>query len=211
MEFNKKLKWGRLVWCLFLFIYFFHFFKNLFLSSLSQNFLIPIIFFITLSYWMIIEYYFSSPFFQSGIVEYHQGLRIIYSLYFYPFLIFNGVDYCYSSFSQIEFLKPGINIFGLIIFFIGTFLRIITLFIALISSLKELPKRIIYRKISQPRYLATLIQLISIPFTFSSFLGFLLLPLGILIIIYEAKYENKILIKYYNKESRIFLLIPKLI
>lgn len=210
MEFNKKLKWGRLIWCLFLLIYFFHFFKNLFLSSLSQNYLIPIIFFITLSYWMIIEYYFSSPFFQSGIVEYHQILRIIYSLYFYPFLILNGVDYCYSNFSQLEFLKGGINVFGLIIFFIGTFLRIITLFIALITPLKELPKKLIYKKISQPRYLATLIQLISIPFTFSSLLGFLLLPLGILIIIYQAKYENKELVKYYSGQ-KVFLLIPKII
>lgn len=210
MEFNKKLKWGRLIWCLFLFIYFFHFFKNLFLSSLSSGALIPIIFFITLSYWMIIEYYFSSPFFQSGIVPYHQGLRILYSLYFYPFLILNGVDYCYRSFSQLEFLKPGVNIFGLIIFFIGTILRIITLLIALTTSLKELPQKTIYKNITQPRYLGTLIQLISIPFTFSSGFGFLLLPLGILIIIYEAKYENKIIIKYY-KEPKVFLLIPKLI
>ncbi|MEO0097554.1 MAG: hypothetical protein ABIK78_05615 [candidate division WOR-3 bacterium] len=210
MNFNKKLKWGKLVWCLFLFIYFFHFFKNLFLSSLAKGALIPIIFFITLSFWMIIEYYFSSPFFQSGIVEYHQCLRIIYSLYFYPFLILNGVDYCYYHFSQLEFLKLGINIFGLIIFFIGTILRIVTLLIALTNPLKELPQKVIYKKISQPRYLATLIQLISIPFTFSSGLGFLFLPLGILIIFYEARYENRIIIKYY-KEPKVFLLIPKLI
>ncbi|MEO0086700.1 MAG: hypothetical protein ABIK77_00265 [candidate division WOR-3 bacterium] len=210
MKFNKKLKWGRFLWCLFLFIYFFHFFKNLFASSLNQGVLIPTIFFITLTYWMIIEYYFSSPFFQSGIVSYHQGLRIIYSLYFYPFLILNGVDYCYRHFSQLEFLKPGINIFGLIIFFIGTLLRIITLLIALTSSLPDLSKKIIYKKITQPRYLATLIQLISIPFTFSSALGFFLLPLGVLIIIFQAKYENKIIMKYYPT-PKVFLLIPKLI
>jgi len=210
MNFNKKLKWGKLLWCLFLFIYFFFFFKNLFLSSLSQNQWLPIIFFIILSYWMIIEYYFSSPFFQSGIYEYHKVLRIFYSLYFYPFLIFNAVDYCYKNFSQINFLKPTINILGLLIFFAGTVLRLITLFLALNSSLNNLPQKLFYKKIRQPRYLATLIQLIGIAFTFSSFIGLLFLPIGILIIIAEAKYEDKFLKKYY-KDKKSFLLIPKII
>lgn len=210
MNFNKKLKWGRLLWCLFLFIYFSHFFRNLFLSSLSKNVFVPIFFFITLSYWMIIEYYFSSPFFQSGIVECHKFLRVIYSLYFYPFLIFNSADYCYKNFSQINFLKPAINIFGLFLFFSGTILRLITLFIVINASLNNLSKQIVYKKIRQPRYLATLIQLISIPFTFSSFIGFLLISIGILITIYQAKYEDKSLTKYY-KDLKIPLLFPKLI
>uniref|UniRef100_A0A7V5Y0K4 Isoprenylcysteine carboxylmethyltransferase family protein n=1 Tax=candidate division WOR-3 bacterium TaxID=2052148 RepID=A0A7V5Y0K4_UNCW3 len=211
MNFNKKLKWGKLLWCLFLFIYFFFFFKNLFLSSLSYNQWLPIIFFIVLSYWMIIEYYFSSPFFQSGIYEYHKVLRTLYSLYFYPFLIFISVDYCYKNLSQINFLKPVINIFGLLIFLIGTALRLITLFLALnSSSLNNLTQKPIYKKIRQPRYLATLIQLIGIAFTFSSFIGLLLLPIGILIIIAEARYEDKFLKKYY-KDKKSFLLIPKII
>ncbi len=190
-NFNRRFRFLRFLWCIFLFFYFYHFPKNFFADAISERSIIPTLFFISLFFWMIIEYYFSSPFFQSGIFFFSPVLKNLFSLYFYPYLIFLVYDFGWWGRGQIKFLYPGINIIGLLLFFLGTLLRLFTLFLFISNPLPKLVRAHLFKVSRHPRYLATLIQLISLPFVFSSLIGFFLLLPGIFIVKKEAEFEDK--------------------
>ncbi len=204
-DFNRSFKIFRFLWCIFLFIYFYHFPKNFFAGALPEKPFFPTIFFQLFCFWLIIEYYFSSPFFQSGLFPFSVPLKYLFSFYFYPFLIFLVFDYGWWGRGQVRFLYPSINIFGLLIFLFGMFLRLFTLFLFLNNPLSKLVRGGIFRISRHPRYLATLIQLVSLPFIFSSLFGFFLLIPGILIIKKEAEFEDRELKEYLKRDYDRYL------
>ncbi len=207
LGFNTKFKLLRFLWCIFLFFYFYHFPKNFFADAIPERSFPPTIFFIAFCFWLIIEYYFASPFFQSGVslTVIASPLRTFFSLYFYPYLIFLVYDYGWWGKGQIKFLYPYINILGIALFFLGTFLRLLTLFLFLTKDLSHLVKGRLFRQSRHPRYLATLIQLLSLPFVFSSFLGIILLAPGVFIIKKEAEFEDRELKEYLKKDYERYL------
>lgn len=205
VNFTRSFKLFRFLWCIFLFIYFYHFPKNFFTDAIPEKSFIPVLFFQSFCFWLIIEYYFSSPFFQSGIFLSSLPLKNLFAFYFYPYLIFLVFDYGWWGKGQIRFFYPYINFLGLLIFFLGILLRLLTLFLFLTNSMPKLIKGRLFRISRHPRYLATLIQLVSLPFIFSSFIGiFLLLP-GIFIIKKEADFEDIGLKEYLKKDYDKYL------
>ncbi len=204
-DFNRSFKILRSLWCLFLFLYFYHFPKNLFADALPERSLIPTLFFWFFSYHLITEYYFSSPFFQSGVFPFSPLLKNLFSFYFYPYLIFLIFDYGWWGKGQMKFLSPAINIFGLILFLFGVSLRLYTLFFFLTQPLNKAFKGKLFRVSRHPRYLATLIQLLSLPFVFSSFIGLFFFFPGFLIIKREAEYEDKMMREHLKREYEKYL------
>lgn len=203
--FTRDFKLFRFLWCVFLFIYFYHFPKNFFADAIPEKSFIPAFFFQLFCFWLIIEYYFSSPFFQSGIFLSSFSLKNIFAFYFYTYLIFLVFDYGWWGKGQIRFFYPYINFLGLLVFFFGVLLRLLTLFLFLTNSISKLIKGRLFRMARHPRYLATLIQLLSLPFIFSSFIGiFLLLP-GIFIIKKEAEFEDRELKEYLKRDYDKYL------
>jgi protein-S-isoprenylcysteine O-methyltransferase Ste14 len=203
--FTRNFKPVRVLWCIFLFIYFYHFPKNFFTDALSERSAIPIFFFQSFSFWLIIEYYFSSPFFQSGVLPFSSFFKSLFSLYFYPYLVFLIFDYGWWGRGQIKFLYPYINFFGLGLFLFGVLFRLLTLFLFIAYPVGRLIKKWLFRFSRHPRYLATAIQLVSLPLVFSSFLGILLLLPGFYLIKKEVEFEDRGLREYLKKDYERYL------
>jgi protein-S-isoprenylcysteine O-methyltransferase Ste14 len=165
---------------------------------------------------MALEYYFGSPAFQSGIISFSSASRNIFALFFYANAIFCIADFSRLNFTQLNFLYPYLNIIGIIIFTFGVLLRYFTLIELLRLPANKLPKSGIFQTCRHPRYLATIIQTISIPMIFSSYLGLILsLTLGLFLIYKVTQSEERTLIKQYkedyiNYQQHVPFIIPKL-
>ncbi len=216
MAFIKTFRFGRFLWTAFVTWYFINFSKNFFGSLTSDRIQIPVIFFLILVLWMAIEYYFSSPLFQSGIVKPVFFERILFSIFFYATTIYCIADFTTLHWTQVNFAYSYLNIIGIVIFGIGVLLRYFTLFELLRLPAQKLPKSGIFQVCRHPRYLATILQTIAIPMVFSSYLGIILaLFLGLYIIYREMRAEEKILIKNFQDEYTFYqknvpFIIPKL-
>ncbi|MEO0091360.1 MAG: methyltransferase [candidate division WOR-3 bacterium] len=215
MNLIKSFQLGRFLWTVFVSWYFINFSRNFFNSLTPTKSQIPIIFFIILVLWMAIEYYFGSPFFQSGLVEIGSKRRSVFSLFFYSITIYSIADYSSLNWTQLNILYPYINILGLILFISGVLLRFWTLLILIRTPVQKLMSKKSFQICRHPRYLATLIQTISIPLVFSTYMGFILaVVVGALIINNEIKIEEIFLSKVYKTEyeeykKKIPRLIPK--
>jgi len=216
MVFIRTFRFGRLIWTLFVTWYFINFSRNFFSSLVPDAIQIPTIFFIILVLWMALEYYFGSPVLQSGIVINLPPVKHLFALFFYANAIFCIADFSRLHFTQISFLYPYINIIGLVLFTIGVLLRYFTLIELLRLPANKLPKSGIFQTCRHPRYLATIIQIISIPLVFSSYLGLILsLTIGLFLAYKVMRAEEQSLTKqfkedYINYQNNVPFIIPKL-
>lgn len=215
MKFIKNFRFWRLIWTLFVTYYFINFTRNFFDDAVPERAMIPTVLFFILTVWLAFEYYFGSPFFQSGQVEMSPIWRGIFALFFYPFVAFCVADYVWWHWGQLNFLYPLINIIGILLFVFGSLLRIYSLFIILkMPETKFVPKGI-FKVSRQPRYLATIIQTIGIALALSSYWGLILaLVVGIPLILFEVRYEEKVLTEhfktdYLNYTKSVPVLFPK--
>lgn len=215
MALIKNFRFWRLLWTLFVVYYFINFSRNFFDDAIPEKAMIPTVLFFIITIWLAFEYYFGSPFFQSGMVEMRTVWRGLFALFFYPFACFCIADFVWLRWTQLWFLYPVINIIGLLIFIFGVLLRIYSLFIVLgLPDKKFIPKGIF--KISRhPRYLATFIQLIGVGLALSSYLGLILaVIIGLPLIWLEIRYEEKALAEHFKTEyisyqKSVPILIPR--
>lgn len=212
----KKLNIGRLLWTLFVTWYFINFSRNFFPSLLTERTQIPVVFFFILVSWMAIEYYFTSPLWQSGLVAFRSIYKLLFSLLFYAGTIYCIADYSSLHFTQLSFAYPYLNIAGLIVFTIGVLIRLLTLFELYNQPENKLPKSGSFNVCRHPRYLATLLQIIAIPLVFTSYLGLLINAIIGIVLIYKLLYiEEHLLLKKYPDEylqyqTHVPFIIPKL-
>lgn len=197
----KNLKWKRLIWTVLVVLYFVNFFRNFFADALPGNSWLALTFFIAFTLWMAIEYYFGSPFFQSGAVHPPVLWKSLFALYYYPLAGYCVADYIWLKWTQLGFLSPVLNILGVLVFLAGTAIRLDTLRHALRAPANKLIRSGLYRVVRQPRYLGTLLQLIALPLAFSSWLGLVLaLVPGLPLILAEIRAEETDLQSSYKGE-----------
>ena len=215
MKFIKSFRFWRFLWTIFGTYYFFNFIHNFFEDATPEKALIPTMLFFVVTIWLAFEYYFGSPFFQSGMVEMLQIWRGFFAFFFYPFVGFCVADYAWLHWGQLGFLYPVINIVGLLLFILGVLIRLYSLFIVLrLPETKFIPKGI-FKVCRQPRYLATILQLFGIALALSSYIGLVLvIVIGLPLILAEVRYEEKTLAErfktdYINYAKSIPVLIPK--
>ena len=200
MPFWKRIRWGRLIWTVLVTFYFVCFFRTLFSDAMPGKALIPIIFAIAFTVWMAVEYYFESPFFQSGVVEPSQLWKSLFALFFYPFLGYCTADFVWTRWTQMGPLTPWINILGILVFAFGSVLRLDSLADLVRSPDNRLVRSGLFRFSRHPRYLATLLQVVAVPLVFSSWSGVLLaLALGLPLMLLEIR----------NEEARLLARFPE--
>jgi protein-S-isoprenylcysteine O-methyltransferase Ste14 len=158
--------------------------------------------------WLSVEYYFGSPFFQSGVVEHSAFWRGAFAFFAYPFLAYVGADFIWWHWTQIPVPFAVTGLLGLLVFGLGTYLRLGTLFDLLrIAQVKPpargskeetvvLPeKRFVglrFQKLARhPRYFATFIQLVGAALVFRSWGGLVLALLpGLPLLLVQARHED---------------------
>jgi protein-S-isoprenylcysteine O-methyltransferase Ste14 len=204
----KRFKSGRFIWTLLVTIYFLVFFTNFFRDAIPNRMTLPVLFAYVFVLWLSLEYYFGSPFFQSGVVEHSALWRGIFAFFVYPFLAYLAADFIWWHWTQIPVPFVGTGGLGLVVFGAGTYLRLGTLFDLLgIAQVKPpargskeetlvLPeKRFValrFQKLARhPRYLATFIQLVGAALVFRSWGGMVLaVAVGLPLLLVQARYED---------------------
>jgi protein-S-isoprenylcysteine O-methyltransferase Ste14 len=222
-----KFRTGRFIWTVLVTAYFLIFFTNFFSDAAPGRSLIQLLFAYLFVLWLAVEYYFGSPFFQTGVVEPHGFGRTLFAFFVYPFLGYLGADYIWWHFTQIP-LPPAIaGIIGLLLFAAGVYLRLATLFALLgIVQIKSggaellIPSKKFLalnwqQRCRHPRYLATLIQLCGAALVFNSWGGLVLvLVIGLPLIWFQLRYEERVLSQQMKPEYDCYrqtvpLLIPR--
>jgi protein-S-isoprenylcysteine O-methyltransferase Ste14 len=187
----KRIRGGRLLWTLFVTLYFVNFFHTLFSDALGPRALLPIIFATAFTLWMAVEYYFESPFFQSGVVEPSQLWKGLFALFYYPFVGYCVADNVWTHWTPMGALSPWVNILGITVFLLGAGLRFNALATLLRTSEKKLVRAGLFRFTRHPRYLGTLLQMLAVPLVFSSWSGLLLaLAIGVPLMLVEIRHEE---------------------
>jgi protein-S-isoprenylcysteine O-methyltransferase Ste14 len=204
----KRFKTGRFIWTILVTLYFLIFFTNFFRDAIPSRMVLPVLFAYVFVLWLSLEYYFGSPFFQSGVVEHSALWRGIFAFFVYPFLAYLGADFVWWRWTQIPVPVVGTGLLGLAVFGVGTYLRLGTLFDLLrIAQVKPpargakeetvvLPeKRFVglrFQKLARhPRYVATFVQLVGAALVFRSWGGLVLaVALGLPLLLVQAKYED---------------------
>ncbi len=204
----RRFKLGRFIWTVLVTLYFLVFFTNFFRDAIPDRMALPVLFAYIFVLWLSLEYYFGSPFFQSGVVEHSALWRGVFAFFVYPFLAYIGADFIWWRWTQIP--VPGIvtGLLGLVLFGAGTYLRLGTLFDLLrIAQVKPparghkeellvLPeKRFVglkFQKLSRhPRYLATFVQLVGAALAFRSWGGLVLaVGVGLPLLLVQARHED---------------------
>jgi hypothetical protein len=127
-SFVKRFKPGRFIWTVLVTIYFLFFFTNFFRDAIPDRMTLPVLFAYVFVLWLSVEYYFGSPFFQSGVVEHSAFWRGIFAFFVYPFLAYVAADFIWWHWTQIPTPVAVTGFLGLAVFGIGTYLRLGTLF-----------------------------------------------------------------------------------
>ncbi|MEO0082798.1 MAG: methyltransferase [candidate division WOR-3 bacterium] len=210
----RNFRLGRFLWTLFVVWYFINFSHNFFNSLNPLKASIPFLFFIILVCWMGIEYYFNSPFWQSGIIVPPKLEQTLLAIFLYGSAIYSIADYSALNLTQLDFLNPYINILGIAIFLVGVLLRIYTLLELLKNPHQHFFKITIFQTCRHPRHLGTILQVIAIPLIFSSYLG-LVIIFVCLYLIYrimsneEKANEKNFKDEYLNYRQAVPFIIPK--
>jgi protein-S-isoprenylcysteine O-methyltransferase Ste14 len=211
----KRIRGGRLLWTLFVTLYFVNFFRTMFHDALDGRALLPTVFAILFTLWMAIEYYFESPFFQSGVVEPSQLWKGLFALFYYPFLGFCVADNVWTHWTQMGPFSPWVNILGIAVFLLGAGLRFDTLATLLRTSEKKLVRAGFFRFTRHPRDLGTLLQVLAVALVFSSWSGLLLaLGIGLPLLLTEIRYEEARLLArfpddFLNYQKAVPVLLPR--
>lgn len=201
-----RVRFGRLVWTVLVVAYFIVFFTNLLADAMPVGRLLPSVLAVMLVLWMGVEYYFAAPFFQSGLVDYSNPLRVMFAVFVYPFIAFCAGDHIWWHITQLPlpaFIGGGL---GIAVFAAGAVLRLTTLFSVLrITATKPsdrrgnitIPERKyvalpVARVCRHPRDFGTLLQLLGIALTFNSWGGLVLvLSLGLPLVVLQARHDEK--------------------
>lgn len=226
--FVLKFRTGRFIWTVLVTLYFLIFFTNFFHDAAPGRSIIQLIFAYLFILWLGVEYYYGSPFFQSGVVEPNGLGRALFAFFVYPLFVYLGGDYIWWHWTQIP-LPPAIfGVIGLLIFGLGVYLRLVTLF-SLLGIIQTKPDstelRIPVKKFlnlkwqkrcRHPRYLGTLIQLLGAALIFNSWGGLILvLIFGLPLIWLQVRYEERVLSQKMKEEFEQYrqavpILIPVL-
>jgi len=204
----KRFKTGRFVWTVLVTLYFLVFFTNFFQDAIPDRVTLPVLFAYVFVLWLSLEYYFGSPFFQSGVVEHSALWRGIFAFFVYPFLAYLGADFIWWHWTQIPLPVAVTGFLGIAVFGIGTYLRLGTLFDLLkiaqvkppVRGSKEetllLPeKRFVglrfQKLVRHPRYFATFVQLVGAALVFRSWGGLVLAAaVGLPLLLVQARHED---------------------
>jgi len=200
---------GRFIWTGLVTFYFLVFFRNFFADALPGQTALPLVFAFVFVLWLAVEYYFGSPFFQSGVVEHSAFWRGAFAFFVYPYLGYVAADFIWWHWTQIPVPAAVTGVLGLAVFGLGTFIRLDTLFGILgIAQVKRAPggrqvaERVFVperklvgirlQKLSRhPRYLGTFVQLVGAALTFRSWGGLVLaLAVGLPFIWVQVRYED---------------------
>ncbi len=205
-RFVLKFKSGRFIWTVLTTGYFLVFFTNFFRDAIPEQMTLPLIFAYIFILWLGLEYYFGSPFFQSGVVEPNPLWRAIFAFFFYPYLGYLGGDYIWWRWTQIPIPALITGIIGLVILGLGVYLRLATLFALLgIVQTKSGGAELIIpvkrflglrwqRLCRHPRYFAIVLVLLGSALVFNSYGGLILaLVLGIPLVYLQVRYEERLL------------------
>lgn len=212
-----RFKSGRFIWSVIVSLYFLVFFTNFFADAAPERMVIPLICAYLFVFWLAVEYYFGSPFFQSGVVEPSAVWRGVFAFFVYPYLIYVGADFIWWRWTQIPGNPLITGIFGLIVLGGGIYLRLVTLFgLVRIAQVKPntgelfFPARrfleLKWQKICRhPRYLAILMLLLGIALVFCSWGGLILvLILGFPLVWIQVRYEEKVLARLLKSDFQQF-------
>jgi protein-S-isoprenylcysteine O-methyltransferase Ste14 len=204
----KRFKTGRFIWTVLVTLYFLVFFTNFFRDAIPDRMTLPVLFAYVFVLWLSLEYYFGSPFFQSGVVEHSAFWRGIFAFFVYPFLAYVGADFIWWRWTQLPVPVVVTGLLGIAVFGIGTYLRLGTLFGLLrIAQVKPpargskeetllLPeKRFValrFQKLARhPRYFATFVQLVGAALAFRSWGGLVLaVVVGLPLLLVQARHED---------------------
>jgi len=195
---------GRGIWTVAVTAYFLIFFRNFFADALPGAALLPLVFSYLLVSWLAVEYYFGSPFFQSGAVESSAVWRGVFAFFVYPFLGYVAADAIWWHVTQIPVHPAVAWSLGVLLFAAGVYIRLDTLLglVALTradrlrSGGTRLGRRFAALRFQQvcrhPRYLATLLQLVGAALVFRSWGGLALVGvLGLPLILLQVRYEDR--------------------
>ncbi len=195
-----KINVSRFLWALLVVAYFINFFYNLF-WDLGNPF--PFISFVSMALillWLGTEYYFHALFFQSNLVKnLHPLLRAAFATFFYLFIILSIYDMGWVL--KTRFPIP-IEILGFLLIAAGIYIRVEVL----IHDKKKIFSSNFYKWVKHPRYTGMILIVIGIPLAMNSLLALLLVPAGIIIILVEVLYEDKILA--FNNIKPQFYILP---
>jgi protein-S-isoprenylcysteine O-methyltransferase Ste14 len=205
----KRFKTGRFVWTVLVTFYFLVFFTNFFRDAIPDRMVLPVLFAYLFVLWLSLEYYFGSPFFQSGVVEHSALWRGVFAFFVYPLLAYVAADNIWWHWTQIPVPDIVTGLLGLVVFGVGTYLRLRTL-LGLLGIAQVRPpvwgskeetlllpeKRFVDLKFQRmtrhPRYLATFVQLVGAALVFRSWGGLLLATvLGLPLLLLQARYEDR--------------------
>lgn len=225
-SFVLKFKSGRLIWTVLVSVYFLVFFTNFFSDAVPDRIVVPIIFAYLFVLWLGVEYYFGSPFFQSGVVEPSPLWRGVFAFFVYPYIGYVVADFIWWRLTQFPINHYIFGVWGLLIFGLGVYIRLATLFgLIKIAQIKPNTGEVVFsaRRFLElkwqnvcrhPRYLGTLVQLAGIALIFNSWGGLLLVAvLGLPLILVQARYEEKALAPILKAEfarfQRVAMLLPR--
>ncbi len=216
-SFILQLRTGRLLWTILVTFYFIVFFTNFFSDTVPELRIIPLLFAYTFVLWLAVEYYFGSPFFQSGFVAPSPLWRGVFAFFVYPYLGYLAADFIWWEWTQIpiNYLITGIP--GLLLFGLGVYLRLATLFSVLgIAQIKTEAGEIVFpprrflntewqKLCRHPRYLAIFIQLLGAALVFRSWGGLVLTVfIGLPLILVQARYEERLLVQALKTEFTVY-------
>lgn len=223
------LKWGRLLWTVLVVLYFIVFFRNFFTDALNEAALPAVVAAYLVVFWLAVEYYFGSPFFQSGVVEHSAFWRGVFAFFVYPLLGYVAADSIWWHWTQIPMPWPIRWIPGMALFGLGTYVRLATLS-GLVGGVGAgggsadrlpLPPRTfvglrLQRRCRHPRYFATMLQLFGLALTFGSWGGVAaVLLIGVPLILVQVRHEDRLLLAALRGESRDYaasvpMLLPRI-
>ena len=207
-SFVKRFKPGRFIWTALVTLYFLVFFTNFFRDTIPDRMTLPVLFAYVFVLWLSFEYYFGSPFFQSGAVEHSALWRGVFAFFVYPFLAYVGADFIWWRWTLIPVPVAVTGFLGLAVFGVGTYVRLGALFdILRIAQVRPpvrgskdetflLPeKRFVglrFQKLARhPRYFATFIQLVGAALVFRSWGGLVLaVGVGLPLLLLQVKHED---------------------
>jgi protein-S-isoprenylcysteine O-methyltransferase Ste14 len=206
--FIKRFKAGRFIWTVLVTFYFVVFFTNFLKDVLPGATILPVLFSYLFVAWLSLEYYFGSPFFQSGVVEHSALWRGVFAFFAYPLLGYVAADFIWWHWTQLPVPTIISGLLGLAVFGLGTYARLDTLRGLLrigqvrppAKGAKEetvyIPEKKLvalrpHRMSRHPRYFATLVQLVGAAIFFRSWGGLVLvLAVGLPLILLQVRYED---------------------
>jgi protein-S-isoprenylcysteine O-methyltransferase Ste14 len=208
--FITRFRASRFIWTVLVAFYFVVFFRNLLADALPQDTAVPLAFAVAFVLWLAVEYYFGSPFFQSGVVEHSALWRGVFAFFVYPFIGYVAADFIWWHWTQVPAPAALAGIVGLAVFGLGTYVRLATLAGLLrIMQVKPapagkkgavdqitIPERKfvglrLQRLVRHPRYLGTFAQLLGAAIVFRSWGGLVLaLVLGLPLLLLQARHED---------------------